>query len=426
LAFSRDSIMRLLYFATHRIWPLTSGNRLRDYHLSRQLVKRASVTFVETCNANENPTHPRCDCDYEHIVSLNKGPGYKLKHLLQGMVGPTPVTVLNYFEPQSESRLASILASNHFDTLQMEGIQLSRYLSVIEAAPSPPAVLVDWHNIESELMWRYSDSVPSWPKKLVARRTARLLEKAELQLLQRCAVHTVASEREKEKLLALYPFARVHVVPNGVDTEYFSPSGVAATRPNPEPMAAAANPSLLFVGSMDYHANIDAVTSFVRHIWPRVADRYPELKFVIVGRSPSREVRKLECERIQVTGTVEDLRHYYASALAVVVPLRVGSGTRLKILEAMAAGVPVVATRLGAEGIAADNGVHLLLADTEADISEAIDRLVCSPSTRRRLALAARRLVVSRYDWAVLGECLYQAHMELLLTSKSDAWRNHN
>jgi polysaccharide biosynthesis protein PslH len=413
--FTARRTMRLLYFAAHQMWPLTSGNRLRDYHLSRQLVKRASVTFVETCHKGEQPTTRSDDCGYDRIVSLNKGKGYKLQNILRGIVGPTPVTVLNYFEPQSESRLAGVLASSRFDTLQMEGIHLSRYLAVIKAAPTSPAVVVDWHNIESELMWRYSENAPSWPKRLVAKRTARLLERAELRLLERCDVHTVASEREKEKLLALCPFARVHVVPNGVDTKYFSPSGIDATHPSTEP--ATWHQNLLFVGSMDYHANIDAVTSFARRIWPEIAKRHPKLKFVIVGRNPPQEVRRLESERVRVTGTVEDVRPFYGSALAVVVPLRIGSGTRLKILEAMAAGVPVVATRLGAEGIAVKHDVHVLLADTDTEISAAIDQVAISPQTRHRLVLAARQLVETRYDWSVLGDSLYQVHSELMLAS---------
>ena len=416
--------MRLLYLAAHQIWPLSSGNRLRDYHLSRQLLKRASVTFVETCREGEQPTTRSEDCDFDRIVSLNKGPGYKLKNVLRGMVGPTPVTVLNYFEPQSESRLAGILANNRFDTLQMEGIHLSRYLTVIKAAPSPPAVLIDWHNIESELMRRYSENAPSWPKRLVARRTAQLLERAELQLLQKCDAHTVVSEREKEKLLALCPSAKVHVVPNGVDTEYFSPSEIAAAHSSVE--SGASNQNLLFVGSMDYHANIDAVTLFVHRIWPEISKRHPELKFVIVGRNPPQEVRQLESERVRVTGTVEDVRPFYASALAVVVPLRIGSGTRLKILEAMAAGVPVVASQLGAEGIGAKHDVHVLLADTDAEITAAIDQVVSSPQTRYRLVLASRQLVATRYDWAVAGESLYRVHTELMLASKRDTRRYRN
>ncbi|HWO35585.1 MAG TPA: glycosyltransferase, partial [Candidatus Acidoferrum sp.] len=173
---------------------------------------------------------------------------------------------------------------------------------------------------------------------------------------------------------------------------------------------------ILFVGSMDYHANIEGVTWFTREVWPEIAEMHRELQFIIVGRHPSREVRALASDRIRVTGTVEDVRPLYASAAAVVVPLRVGSGTRLKILEAMAAGVPVVSTRLGAEGIDATHDVHLLLADDRAEMVAAINQIVSSPPIRSRLVLAARELVVDRYDWALIGERLYHIHCELALT----------
>src|SRR3974390_3627014 len=115
---------------------------------------------------------------------------------------------------------------------------------------------------------------------------------------------------------------------------------------------------------MDYHANIDGVTWFAHEIWPEIAARHPELEFIIVGRRPSAAVRALASQRIRVTGTVDDVRRFYTSAVVVIAPLRVGAGTRLKILEAMAAGVPVVSTRLGAEGIDAQPGRCLLLADS--------------------------------------------------------------
>ena len=130
---------------------------------------------------------------------------------------------------------------------------------------------------------------------------------------------------------------------------------------------------------MDYHANIEGVIWFTREIWPEIAEKHPELELIIVGRHPSRAVWALAAERIRVTGTVEDVRPFYASAAAVVVPLRVGSGTRLKILEAMAAGVPVVSTRLGAEGIDATHDIHLLLVDDRFEMVAAIDQIASSP-----------------------------------------------
>jgi glycosyltransferase involved in cell wall biosynthesis len=167
---------------------------------------------------------------------------------------------------------------------------------------------------------------------------------------------------------------------------------------------------------MDYHANVDAVRWFVREIWPAVAQKYPDLEFIIVGRNPTFEVRQLASHRIKVTGTVEDVRPYYASALGLVAPLRVGSGTRLKILEAMSAEVPVVSTRLGAEGIDVQNDVHLLLADSEAEFSAAIDTIATSVPTRSRLTGAARDLVVSRYDWSAAANELYRIHRDCLQT----------
>src|SRR6266853_704268 len=406
--------MRLLYFATHQIWPLTSGNRLRDYHLARQLAVRASVTFVELCHPGEQPSKPPCDSEFDRIVSLSKGASYTADKILLGIAGPTPLTVLNYYQPRLASQLADMLSRGRFDAVQIEGVLLSEYLRVIQAAPNRPALLVDCHNIDSDVMWQYSESTSSWPKRLVARRTAKLIEKAEAELLflQRIGAHTVASERERKKLLARCPSAKVYVIPNGVDASYFSPAEIAAVRQSAA--QSASGHSLLFVGSMDYHPNIEAVTWFSRTVWPEIARFHPDLQFTIVGRDAAPEVRALASDRIQVTGTVTDIRPFYASAVAVVVPLRSGSGTRLKILEAMAAGVPVVSTQLGAEGIEAEDDIHLLLADNGPEIAAAVHRVVSSDETRFRLSQAARAFVCSGYDWPMIGKQLYAIHADLV------------
>ena len=408
--------MSVLYFVAHPVWPLTSGNRLRDYHLARQLAARASVTLVELLNYGEQPSNPPSDCGFDRIISLNKGPSYTLGKILRGIAGPTPLTILNYSEPRLASQLVSTLASGRFDAVQIQGAHLSAYLPVIRAAPRRPAILVDWHNIESELMWRYSENAPNLPRKLVARRTAGLLEKVELRLLESCGAHTVTSEREGEKLLARFPTAKVHVMPNGVDVEYFrQPELVKACQSDGSP---ACKQSLLFIGSMDYYPNIDAVRWFAHDIWPCIARKHPKLEFIIAGRNPSNDVLTLQSDRVRVTGTVADVRPFYASALAMIVPLRIGSGTRLKILEAMAAGVPIVSTQLGCEGLDVQCGVHLLLADGPSEITEAINHLICSGETRSRLAQAARALVIDQYDWAILGAKLRRIYNDLVQTPR--------
>jgi polysaccharide biosynthesis protein PslH len=412
---SHRSNMRLLYFAAHQAWPLTSGNRLRDYHQARELAKRGPVTFVEMCHPGEEPSSVPSGSGFEEVVSLRKGAGYTAGKIVRGMAGSTPLTALNYFEPQAEAQLAKLLASREFSTVQLEGVHLSGYLRVIQTAVHRSAILVDWHNIESELMWRYSENEPLWPKRMVAKRTAALLERTEATLLGQCGAHTVASDREKDQLLARNPSANVHVVPNGIDTSYFSPDELADIRGNDA--APASKRCILFVGSMDYHANVDAAIWFAREMWPAIAQKHPELEFLIVGRNPPPALRELASSRVRVTGTVQDVRPFYACAAAAVVPLRVGSGTRLKILEAMAAGVPVVSTRLGAEGIDSTNDVHLLLAEGGSDFVAAVDRVVASPETSSRLTKAARELVIRLYDWHRVGEELSRIHDSLRVTA---------
>ena len=165
---------------------------------------------------------------------------------------------------------------------------------------------------------------------------------------------------------------------------------------------------------MDYHANIVGVQWFARVVWPELARRHSDIDFVVVGRSPGQEVRALASDRVRVTGTVDDVRPYYRNAECLVVPLMVGGGTRLKILEAMAAGVPVVSTRVGAEGIEAESGRDLLIADSPADIVTAIDELLIDGEKRHRLSEAARELVRVRYDWRTVAAKLQALHENLV------------
>jgi sugar transferase (PEP-CTERM/EpsH1 system associated) len=403
--------MKSLYFAAHQIWPTNSGARLRNYQLARQLATESSVTFVEMRPGSEVKQIPPQDSGLASVATLDKGRTYTPSKILRGLAGPTPVTVLNCWSPRSASQLDHVLKSHLFDTVQMAGTQLMAYLAAIQNSAGAPPIVVDWHNIESELLWRYAENSGNWAKKIAAKRTAKLLERAEKQLLETCDVHTVTSERERQKLSPRHPRANIQVIPNGVDAGYYSPAKIqeACRRNSP----SGSKPTILFVGSMDYHANIDAVTWFSQTAWPAIARNHPDLQFTIVGRNPTSKVLALASDRIRVTGTVDDVRPFFASAVAAIVPIRSGSGTRLKILEAMAAGVPVVSTRLGAEGIEAEDGVHLLLADSSHEITVAIRQIISSSETRIRFSKAARALICGVYDWSIIGKTLCAIHVDL-------------
>lgn len=404
--------MKCLYFAAHPWWPVNSGARQRNYQLACQLAVRASVTFVELRNRGDSRQIHLQNSALTNIVTLNKDRKYTPSKLVRGLIGPAPVTVLNCWSAQAAIRLADVLKSQEFGIVCVSGTPLQAYLPIILNSPGRPALAIDWHNIESELMCRFAESTGNWAKKIAARRTAKLIERAEDRLLDSCALHTVTSERERQKLLARRPQANIAVIPNGVDTQFYAPADAIRTRP-----------TVLFVGSMDYHANIEAVRWFCRAAWPEIARRHPDLQFTIVGRDPSPAVRALASDRIHVTGTVEDVRPYYASAVASVAPIRTASGTRLKILESMAAGVPVVSTRLGVEGLDVEDDVHFLLAENGQDMNAAIDRILADRENRDRLASAARALVVTRYDWSVVGQNLYRLHWELFQTRERETSR---
>ncbi len=404
--------MKSLYFAAHQFRPPNSGARLRNYQLARQLAVRSSVTFLEMRSAGDEQYAHSDDSGVSKVLSVDKGRTYTPSKILRGLAGPTPVTVLNCWSRRSASRLADVLKSEQFDSVQIGGTQLIAYLDVLQELPECPAIVIDWHNIESELMWRYADTTRSWVRKIAANRTARLIARAEDRLLETWGPDTVPSERERQNLLARCPGANIHVIPNGVDTTYYSPTIIS------EACRSAGKtdlkPTILFVGSMDYHANIDAVIQFSRTAWLEIVRNHPDLHFTIVGRDPTPEVLALASDRIHGTGTVDDVRPFYASATAVVVPLRSGSGTRIKILEAMAAGVPVVSTKMGAEGIEIKDGLHFLQADSGPEIAAAVHLIASSEEIRSRLSQAARELVCRTYDWSVIGERLYEIHADLV------------
>jgi len=254
-------------------------------------------------------------------------------------------------------------------------------------------VVYNWHNIESEAMLRYSETVPSPLRRWYAAETGRKLKRLERQILPEAFGHVVCSERERCKLLRIAPQARIAVVENGVDCSYFS--GPPEAVPD----------SLVFVALMENVANALAASNFARNIWPRIRHRFPNLRLVLVGAQPLESVRQLaSLPGVEVTGTVPDVRPYYSRTLAAIVPLLSGSGTRLKILEAMAARVPVISTPVGAEGLDAVPDQHLLIAeaaDSEVWVRH-VSLLLESRTERERLTAAAFEFVRSSYDWEMI------------------------
>ena len=399
--------MRVLYFSPRICWPPISGAHLRDFYFARQLARNASLTYVglvsDDARAQAGQLRERLGPENAaEVIALRRDKGYKPANIVRGIIGPTPLNVLNYTSAAVLAELDRILQRQSFDVVQIESMHLIAYARRIRQIAPRTRLICDWHNVESEILARYSENDRNPLRSWYAKRTSVLSRNIEKQLLRLCHAHTVCSQRERELLLARVPEARIEVVGNGVDCDYFAEA----------PAQPSARRDVLFMGRMDYHANIDAALYFVRHIWPLVRERRPELRLVIVGAQPPKQILALREQGIAVTGTVEDVRPFYHGALVSVVPLRVGGGTRLKVLEAMAAGTPVISTSLGAEGLAITSGEDVLIADTPQAMADGIVSLQAESALWRQLVANGRRLVQEKYDWAVVGAVLLRLHAE--------------
>ena len=386
--------LRLLQLSPRFAAHPTSGAELRNYHFALRLSRHMSTTHIGFVAPPAGYSEESSEGGARFIAVPRHG-SYRPLDLMKGLIGDVPFSVLNYTRREMSTALRRLLQEERFDIVQLESIHLAGYLPLIRGAAHPPkAVVCDWHNIESEVLWRYADTTPSLARRLYARHAARKLEAYERWFIRQCDLHITVSERDRKRLHAYGAAAQVAVVENGVDTSQFD-NTVSAERLR-----------VLFVGAMDYHANVDAVTYFAREVWPLAAAGLPGAVLTIVGRNPAPEVVSLAAERVEVTGTVPDVRPYYREALVAIVPLRVGGGTRLKILEAMAAGVPVVSTALGAEGLSAKPGVDFLQADSVAEMGRAILGVGRDPNRAAEIAARARELVRRQYDWSALGDHL--------------------
>lgn len=443
-------------------WPLNTGAKLRNYHLAREIARRAEITLFafsenggemnndntsaskqsETQQAGKagqlessaEPLLASPESFYDRVVTIGRDQGYTLSKIVRGALGRTPLPVLNYTTPAMKQALSRILDEQEFDIVQLESIHLVEYLPIIRAARCRPLIICDWHNIESELMSRYSERQTNLLRRTYARRAASQMSSLERRSMREFDAHVVVSGRDGARLQELEREARVFVIENGVDTSYYTDERINKAHAAwlKEQNGGAANIHVVshessssardekprrvaFVGSMDYHANVDAVVSFAKEIWPRLREQQPGLIFTIVGRDPDAEVRQLaSIPGIEVTGTIDDVRPYYYEMLAAIIPLRVGGGSRLKILEAMAAGVPVVSTTLGAEGLDVQDGKNILIAETAEEFCKAINDLNEDEAQRRKLIAGGRALVFEQYDWSRLGALLFEKYESLL------------
>jgi polysaccharide biosynthesis protein PslH len=309
--------------------------------------------------------------------------------------------------PALQQSLDRLLYARRFDVVNLE----FSFLGHCDLRQAPrgeklPALVVDSHNIDYELARQYAREGSSLVRRLYAEANWRKLRREELATYRDADGVYLCSAADERRLLDEVPTARTAVIPNAADVEYYR------ARSNDPPPDGR---TVVFFGLLSYVPNVDGVNHFVKDIWPRIAEAHPEARCKIIGGRPPASLLALAGPRIELTGFVPDLRPHLAAAAVVVVPLRVGGGTRLKIVEAMAMGKAIVSTALGTEGIEATPGRDILVEDHPAAFADAVNRLLTEPGLATRIGQSARRLAVERYAWSGAARALEGFYRRILL-----------
>ncbi|MFO0773267.1 MAG: glycosyltransferase family 4 protein [Nitrospiraceae bacterium] len=395
--------MKVLWLGHNLAFPPKGGALQRNYNLLREIARSCEVhmlAFDQPVTRPDNVAPSDCVrelakfCASVDWVPLTTASRYSLA--LRGIFSGEPYDFAWLRSPEMQRKLDDVLARVNPDVIHVDALGLAQFAPRPEARPT----LLNHHDVESCKIAVRAQKTSSLPLRTYFAMEAKKLAAAEYRWCPRFGVNAVVSEAEGDVLRAVNPAVRVAVVPNGVDTEFF--------RPRKDP----GGQKIVFCGSMDMHPNQEAVHYFIEKLWPSISAKVPTATFDIVGRKPPQWVEALAQtdSRVRVTGFVEDVRPYFEEATVCVSPIVSGGGTRLKILDSLAMGVPVVSTPFAASGLDLQHGRHVLLPDTDAQFIEDTVRLLNAPTERAVLAQHGAQRVDELYSWRVVGKTLLQAY----------------
>lgn len=317
---------------------------------------------------------------------------------MRSLATPRSFEHLVYYRPALQTALDGMLARTRYDIVNVEFCWMA-----YPSFPTAARLVLDEHNIEYDILRRTARSETQTARKLYNVVDYRKLRREERAIWRKFDACCLTSERDERLLRRDLPSTRTAIVPNGADTSFFRPQAAP-----PEPMTIA------FFGQISYYPNTDGLLFFLREVMPRLKQTHPRVTLLIIGMSPPEVISAYEGDDVIVTGVVDDIRPYLERASVIIAPLRIGGGTRLKILEAMAMGKPVVSTRIGAEGIDVTDGQDILLADSAGEFAARVRQVLDDPVLARQLGGAARRLIEQRYDWQASVQRVEQLYQELL------------
>jgi polysaccharide biosynthesis protein PslH len=393
--------LNLLFLTPQLPFPPRQGTAIRNWGLINHLAERHSIWLLSFIEPGQSPETPELRSACRQVVTLPV-PRRTRAGRLRTLLSLQPDMAHRLWSPEYAAALTTLLRQTAFDFVHVEGIELASYLPFISRPLSDrprPLTLYDAHNAEYLLQRRAFLNDLRLPARWLAALYSLIqfprLKKFEGDVCSGVDRVTCVSAQDAAVLRRLAAKVQPVIVPNGIDIDAYAA--------NVPPAASGRPPYLVFTGKMDYRPNVDAALWFAEAIFPLIRARRPEMQFCIVGQKPSERLRKLDAQAgVVVTGAVDDPRPYIAGAAVYVAPLRMGGGTRFKLLEAMALSRPIVSTRLGAEGFAVRSGQELLLADSPPAIAEAVLMLLNNPLQAQTLAQAGHAFARAGYDWSTI------------------------
>lgn len=393
--------MKILFVTPRLPLPADTGAKIRTFNLLKNVAKDNAVSLLSFYFEEKG---------LRKAIEQLKSFGIELylvkakeKVSLLSVFSDKPVSIEKYRSKEMENKLKELIGNNGFGLVHFDHLHMGQYRDCVNGLPC----VLDEHNVESLILDRCAEVERNYLKRKLFKSQARKMGIFESNLTREFSKCLTVSQADKENLSQLSGIgANIEVIPNGVDIEYFK---------SPVHSPQSTENALVFTGSMDWLPNNDAAIYFCREILPLIWLKDTRVKFYIVGKNPSDELLKLSKQdnRIVVTGAVNDVRPYIAEAKVFVVPLRIGGGTRLKILEAFAMEKPVVSTTIGAEGIEYSEDVNILLADNPQGFADKVIALLNNCEDAQKIGFSARRLACEKYDWGIVVKKLNEAYREI-------------
>jgi polysaccharide biosynthesis protein PslH len=393
--------LRVLVVSPYFPFPPTSGITMRNYQVLRQLAERHEVTLASFAAADDDAgvreLSRRLPVRAVRQAEKKRGIVRRLGQL-RSLSTLQPFAACELRSEEMQATIDELCATFDFDVIHVESSRMCSF-----DFPTGVPVVVDEHNVEYELFRRLSQGERSKLRRAFNRLEYLRVRRFEERCWKRIQGCIVTSSREEPTVRACAPSTPTTVVPNGVDLDYFAPwAGEMQPR------------SVVFNATLDYRPNVDAVNHLVEEVWPLVLTRCPSARLSIVGNAPEREAQRLRRQTVEVVGRVPDVRPHLGRAQVVAVPVRMGGGTRLKVVEALSMAKPMVSTSLGCEGLAVSDRKHLLIADDADAFAARILELFEDQALGRQLGLAGRALAEQNYSWQLAGDRLDRLYRRIL------------